>query len=1576
MTRHLPRTATKLARLALAFAVTGGVVMPAWVLPVPALAASVATPAPGSSVSAAYSGQAPFSDIQSHWALPEIEALWARGAIEAPAEPAGALYRPDDPVTRGDFVILLVRALGYAGEAAAVASAPSPFTDVRVTALAGYVNVAAEYDLVRGYPDGTFRAGKPITRAEISALMVRVLGLEPGPPGAGGLPFVDGPQVPGWAAGYISVAYQRGMVRGYPDRSFRPQTGASRAEAAVLVYRAAGMSGRLFDVTGIVRGTSGPGDLLAVDLWPSGAPDTAPSGERTLSVTPATALGPAGPGPTVYLRVPSPAVVFRNGRLAGREDVRPLDEVALVLDAGGQVAYMEASRLDGVGQVLAVGPSLGSITLEPLAAGGDGRSRTVPVLPWAPVFRDSREVTHEAAAGSGPDAVKAGDQVYFILDSASGAVRALADLGPAPAPVGRATSEVGPASSRGGLSFLRGGNNGAVLAEVTDPAATGVSTLAPATAMALNASAVGADALPASTGADGRGTVIAIVDTGVDVTHPDLAMTSTLERKVVDWADFTGEGDVTTIRISAAAHGMIQTDAGPVQVGGITSRSGFFHSGVLFETELDEGGPLSQDLDRNGSDADRFVVVAVDRRTPGVYDTVYVDTNRDLDITDEVPLRLYRETGLVAWFGSHERDHAGLVSFVLADTRPDGNQVTLGFDGNGHGTHVAGIAAAYGSYRGGLDGIAPGAKIMALKALGSSGNGSWTNIVRAVDYAAQHGADVVSLSVANLSETGDLSAEASEIDAIARRYGILVVVAAGNDGPGVGTARGPGGDPNAPVLTAGASITQAMWQAYYGYDVPGGTLWPFSSVGPRPDGSGGPDVVAPGAAVSAAPLWLEPPGYVEYEGTSMAVPHVAGLAALLKQAALSAGLPAQAGVLHDAIEAGAVPLSGYSFVEQGYGAVNGAKAWEWLARAAAAGGAGHAHASAPAGFYWRGQGVSRLVVPVTGAQGGPVWLKLAAGVSWLKADKSRLALPAGVARAVGVSVAGDLGEGLYSARLTGGDGDYETLSVPVTLVVPDEFRASADWEITFQGTLGPARIARRFFRVPPGSSDLDISCGVPAQPSGEGFAGRIQVYLYDPGGRLAVSTGYIGEGVVGVSGYTGVRVLEPESGVWEAVVYSSAALSAFGLKSSDYWFTASLGGLVYSLEGDSWEADVPARPAANAALASGLGSSLARVWRPVETAGGVGRAPEAWGSGWRNGGEAGPATPPPAPAPDQITGTVAWANVGPGFLGGVQGYGLWNGSWTAQPETLTLGPGQTLTRPLPPLDGKRGLLRVQARDLLPGGGDGQGVDLNLYLYRRESEGWVEVASSATEGVSDELVEVPDPPAGEYVAYIEGDPGGAGQDTFELTAEWLESGGQVGPVSQQDVTFGENHTGELPVSVQVPPGEGVFHGAIRVIDRSGDLGLRGGNGATVNLIPLTVRHLGQPLQLVIGPRAVVPGRNLLTFRASDAAGAPLPEFTVVLNGRVYQGRDGRLTLPYDVAQDAAQGDGRLKLVARLALPDGSQATWAFFLPLVAGSPGEGPWAGTPSPPAWLDGEGYRPAELDQVRSHVESSIWGG
>lgn len=136
------------------------------------------------------------------------------------------------------FVLLTTLLFSFAAAYAAVpAQQVSPFADADPAEPDPFVNYLVNKQIVAGFPDGTFRPAQPLTRAQAAALMARAAGLETGDITT--TTFRD--VTPGhWAFQVIGAAERAGYLSGFPDGTFRPDEALTRAQAAALVMRLAG----------------------------------------------------------------------------------------------------------------------------------------------------------------------------------------------------------------------------------------------------------------------------------------------------------------------------------------------------------------------------------------------------------------------------------------------------------------------------------------------------------------------------------------------------------------------------------------------------------------------------------------------------------------------------------------------------------------------------------------------------------------------------------------------------------------------------------------------------------------------------------------------------------------------------------------------------------------------------------------------------------------------------------------------------------------------------------------------------------------------------------------------------------------------------------------------------------------------------------------------------------------------------------------------------------------------------------------------------------------------------------------
>ncbi|MEI5584818.1 S8 family serine peptidase, partial [Agromyces sp. CCNWLW208] len=219
----------------------------------------------------------------------------------------------------------------------------------------------------------------------------------------------------------------------------------------------------------------------------------------------------------------------------------------------------------------------------------------------------------------------------------------------------------------------------------------------------------------------------------------------------------------------------------------------------------------------------------------------------------------------------YDDTHPDLAGRVLAESASFVPDEEVAWDPNGHGTHVASTIAGTGAASDGAHrGVADGANLLVGKVLDQTGYGQDSWIIDAMEWAANR-APIVSMSLGSIQPSDGEDLMAQSLDGLAERTGALFVVAAGNSGAAE-TIGSPGSAEHA--LTVGS------------VDDPDGALSWFSSQGPLVrSGALKPDLAGPGNDVAAAHS-ADHPGdgaYVSMSGTSMATPHVAGAAAIVKQ---------------------------------------------------------------------------------------------------------------------------------------------------------------------------------------------------------------------------------------------------------------------------------------------------------------------------------------------------------------------------------------------------------------------------------------------------------------------------------------------------------------------------------------------------------------------------------------------------------------------------------------------------------------------------------------------------------------------
>lgn len=426
--------------------------------------------------------------------------------------------------------------------------------------------------------------------------------------------------------------------------------------------------------------------------------------------------------------------------------------------------------------------------------------------------------------------------------------------------------------------------------------------------------------------ADGRGTIICILDDGVDPGIAGLLKTTEGKTKIIDVQDFSGTGDVFYTDAERKNDEIIVRGK-PVLKGidklSITAQDGKYYYGFLPEKRFQNG---LGDLNFNGSENDTFGIV-IFRDGENHYSAV-IDANADGDISDEVIVTNYKEKhdlfSLRAAKNSKKNDGrflSGAVNIFHEEKR-----INLFFADGGHGTHVAGIAAGHDiDGQIGFNGVAPGAELAVIKFSDNTMGGITISgsMKKAFEYVIKTAVESGKPVIANMSfgigsEIEGQSSMDKWLDSVLDEHPeVTVCISASNDGPGISNIGLPGSARN--VITSGAALPDETGRDLYGVNMSKTVIWDFSSRGGE---LAKPDFVSPGTAISTVPDYVMGD---RYNGTSMSSPYTTGACAVLISAMKERfkDYKPNSYLIKRAFQLGAKPLDGgMTPLDQGAGLIN------------------------------------------------------------------------------------------------------------------------------------------------------------------------------------------------------------------------------------------------------------------------------------------------------------------------------------------------------------------------------------------------------------------------------------------------------------------------------------------------------------------------------------------------------------------------------------------------------------------------------------------------------------------------------
>lgn len=178
-------------------------------------------------------------EIQTHWANSQLQRLITLGIVKGDEK---GLINPDAPITRAEFAAMLVRGLGLNNAPVAQGSFYDVPADSWCFDI---VNTIAAAGIVEGYEGHRFAPNDPITREQMAVMIIRALrqqGVLPPTAAAaadnsGTAPFADSQAISTWATSAVLQALELGLLEGRSHDIFAPQAQATRAEAGVIILR-------------------------------------------------------------------------------------------------------------------------------------------------------------------------------------------------------------------------------------------------------------------------------------------------------------------------------------------------------------------------------------------------------------------------------------------------------------------------------------------------------------------------------------------------------------------------------------------------------------------------------------------------------------------------------------------------------------------------------------------------------------------------------------------------------------------------------------------------------------------------------------------------------------------------------------------------------------------------------------------------------------------------------------------------------------------------------------------------------------------------------------------------------------------------------------------------------------------------------------------------------------------------------------------------------------------------------------------------------------------------------------------
>lgn len=384
--------------------------------------------------------------------------------------------------------------------------------------------------------------------------------------------------------------------------------------------------------------------------------------------------------------------------------------------------------------------------------------------------------------------------------------------------------------------------------------------------------------------ADGRGVIVGVYDDGISPHHPGFRVTTTGARKILKLGSSSSYATYS-----------------------LTAMEGGFE-GLVDEDRLSYDG--KPDINGDGK-TNKFKVQVTDK--------VCLDLDLDDKFSDSECRGTFAATG--EYFNLPNSAMVLTVEFDKEKAQLKIQQPEKG--GDSHGEGVASVMASHHPSNPSLDGVAPGAQIVDIDIsepthLANENEYTMGTVLASLEWLAQNGAEIANISYSFFfSSVRSQDFMSKAIDALVKKYNIVLTFSAGNNGPGLGSLNRRAMYPDS-VLVAGAFVSKELDERVWG--VTGlpeeGRVIYYSSRGPGPLGEGGPLLIAPLSSLAHS---SPDRGYGAFSGTSSASPALAGAATVLLSAIKQEGLKVDATTVVHALRLSGKRLKAEPFVSQGYG---------------------------------------------------------------------------------------------------------------------------------------------------------------------------------------------------------------------------------------------------------------------------------------------------------------------------------------------------------------------------------------------------------------------------------------------------------------------------------------------------------------------------------------------------------------------------------------------------------------------------------------------------------------------------------